>query len=87
MNVQPNPELIDGDNPEWTAEMVKQSMRLGDLPQSLQAKLRRGRGPNKALTKERISIRLPPGVLQAWRASGPGWQTRMAENLSRYAPR
>ena len=45
------------------------------LPATLQAKLR-GR-PKAAVTKERITIRLSPDVLSAFRASGSGWQTRM----------
>lgn len=38
--------------------------------------LKRGR-PLAAVTKERITIRLSPEVVQAFRASGEGWQTRM----------
>ena len=30
-----------------------------------------------------ISIRLPADVIERWRATGPGWQTRMAERLSK----
>lgn len=45
------------------------------LPASLQAKLR-GR-PKSAATKERITIRLSPDVIGAFRATGNGWQTRL----------
>ncbi|MBL8445642.1 MAG: BrnA antitoxin family protein [Zoogloeaceae bacterium] len=38
--------------------------------------LKRGRPP-AAVTKERITIRLSPEVVQAFRASGEGWQTRV----------
>jgi uncharacterized protein (DUF4415 family) len=38
--------------------------------------LRRGRPP-AATTKERITIRLSPDVLERFRATGPGWQTRV----------
>jgi uncharacterized protein (DUF4415 family) len=38
--------------------------------------VRRGRPP-AASTKEHITIRLSPEVLQAFRASGEGWQTRI----------
>lgn len=38
--------------------------------------LKRGR-PLAAVTKERITIRLSPEVVQAFRASGTGWQTRL----------
>ncbi len=30
-----------------------------------------------------ISLRLPAEVVELWRASGPGWQTRMAERLAK----
>jgi uncharacterized protein (DUF4415 family) len=75
MSKKPNPELVDSDNPEWTAEMARQAVRLDALPASLQGKLR-GR-PKAAITKERITIRLSPDVLGAFRATGQGWQTRV----------
>jgi uncharacterized protein (DUF4415 family) len=43
--------------------------------------IRRGRGPQKAPTKERITIRLSPEVVQRFRATGIGWQTQMNEVL------
>ena len=48
---------------------------LSALPASLQGKLR-GR-PKAAVTKERITIRLSPDVVGAFRATGDGWQTRV----------
>ncbi len=75
MSKKLNPELVDSDNPEWTAEMTQQAVRLEALPASLQGKLR-GR-PKAAITKERITIRLSPDVLGAFRATGQGWQTRV----------
>jgi uncharacterized protein (DUF4415 family) len=48
------------------------------LPPSLQSKLTSLRGrPKAAVTKERISIRLSPEVVEQFRASGNGWQTRI----------
>jgi uncharacterized protein (DUF4415 family) len=35
------------------------------------------RGPQKAPTKERITIRLSPEVVARFRATGEGWQSRM----------
>lgn len=75
MNKRINPELIDDDNPEWTAEDLKRAVPFSKLPESLQTKLR-GR-PKAAVTKERITIRLSPEVVERFRASGNGWQTRM----------
>ncbi len=51
-----DPERIDQDNPEWTDEDVKTSMRLRDLPGSLQRKLRGHRGPQKAPVKVQMAI-------------------------------
>lgn len=52
------------------------------LPKPLQAKLR-GR-PKAAATKERITIRLSPDVVQTFRATGEGWQTRMDAALKEW---
>lgn len=52
------------------------------LPKLLQAKLK-GR-PKAAVTKERITIRLSPEVVQTFRASGEGWQTRMDAALKEW---
>lgn len=75
MKKQPNPELIDDENPEWTEEDFKRAVPFSGLPESLQAKLR-GR-PKAVVTKERITIRLSQDVVELFRASGAGWQTRM----------
>ena len=47
------------------------------------AKLKKGGRPISANPRKLISIRLPTDVIERWKASGPGWQTRMAERLSR----
>ena len=46
------------------------------LPSALLGKLN-VRGPQKAPTKERITIRLSPDVVQSFRDTGDGWQTRV----------
>jgi uncharacterized protein (DUF4415 family) len=76
--------MPDDENPEWTDEMFAQARRPGDLPASLAQKLR-GR-PKADVTKERITIRLSRDVLEKWRATGPGWQSRMDEALRAAAP-
>jgi len=75
MSKRINPERIDKENPEWTDEDLKRAKSFAGLPESLQAKLR-GRPP-AAVTKERITIRLSREVVEQFRASGDGWQTRM----------
>ncbi len=45
------------------------------------------RGPQKVPTKQLVSLRLSPEVLQHFRATGPGWQARIDETLKRAAKR
>ena len=40
----------------------------------------RGR-PKSPEAKVAISLRLPPETLARWKATGPGWQTRMVDVL------
>ena len=71
--------LIDaeGEVRELTAADMKSFRAVNDvLPVKLLAKLN-VRGPQKAPTKERITIRLSPEVVQPFRATGEGWQTRV----------
>lgn len=54
------------------------------VPANVATELLRPRGrPRAAVTKVAISLRLPPEVLARWKATGPGWQTRMADALAR----
>jgi uncharacterized protein (DUF4415 family) len=46
------------------------------LPDALRRKVG-VRGPQKAPTKERITIRLSREVVEVFRATGDGWQTRV----------
>ena len=45
--------------------------------------IKRGR-PKSAVRKEPVTVRLDPEVLGFFRASGPGWQTRMNKALADY---
>jgi uncharacterized protein (DUF4415 family) len=65
-----------GEVRELTASDLKQFRGADSLPQSLQRKLG-VRGPQKAPTKERITIRLSRDVVERFRATGEGWQTRV----------
>ena len=47
------------------------------------AKLNKGGRPLSANPRKPISLRLPADVIERWRATGPDWQTRMAERLSK----
>jgi uncharacterized protein (DUF4415 family) len=39
------------------------------------------RGPQKAPTKERVTIRLSKSVVDSFRSTGDGWQTRVDSAL------
>jgi uncharacterized protein (DUF4415 family) len=57
--------------PEMTDEMFSRTVF---------EKAGRPRSPNP---KQMISLRLPPEVIARWKATGPGWQTRMAKRLEK----
>ncbi|MCX7041269.1 MAG: BrnA antitoxin family protein [Gammaproteobacteria bacterium] len=62
-----------------------------DLPELTDAMLARGvlkRAGRPVATnpKLQVTIRLPQSVLEHWKETGPGWQTRMAELLTKRAP-
>jgi uncharacterized protein (DUF4415 family) len=47
------------------------------------ATVKKGGRPVSKNPRQLITIRLPVDVIAKWRSSGPGWQTRMAERLSK----
>ena len=63
-----------------------------ELPRLTDAMLKRGvvkraGRPVSDNPRLQVTIRLPESVLSTWKATGPGWQTRMAEVLSKRVPR
>lgn len=79
-----NSELIDEDSPEWTDEDFA---RARPLREALPGLMRKVRGKQKAPTKELISIRLSQDVLGRFRASGPGWQSKVDDALRSWLKR
>lgn len=74
----PREPVFDDDNPEWTEEDFAKARPPEEfLPPEALALFKRGRGPQKAPTKQLVSLRLSPGVLERFKAGGPGWQTRI----------
>jgi uncharacterized protein (DUF4415 family) len=65
---------------DWSQGTVT---RGGGVAETISA-ICRTRGPNKNPTKEQVAIRFDPEVLVAFRASGPGWQTRMNAALKEW---
>lgn len=80
-NLAKNPEKTDLDNPEWTDDMFAQATNFQGLPTSLQTKLGR---PPKANPKQAITVRYDSDIIESFRATGKGWQTRMNDALREY---
>ena len=84
-----NPERAGRDNPVWTDQTVKRARPAREvLPklysEAVAEKMLRPRGrPKTGKARIAISLRLPPETLARWKATGPGWQTRMAEKLKK----
>ena len=84
---KPKPPAGFDDNPGWTAEDFARARPAAEMlpPEVLAAfgKAKRGRplGWTKPNTKKSITLRLDPDVIEGWRKSGPGWQSRMNSAL------
>lgn len=86
LDAAPDAAVLDEDAPPTTAADWHGAVKTVDRAQ-LQAHLkRRVRGAGKKPASEQISLRLPPDVLARWRATGRGWQTRMAQLVATHAP-
>ena len=84
-----NSSRPDAEDPEWTAEDFRRARpALEVLPTEVVDAIRRyrgQRGQQKAPTKELISLRVDRDVVEAYRATGRGWQTRANQALRSYA--
>ena len=87
MKKQPKSKKTIRKNPEWTMAMIAKARPAKEvLPKIFGARTAaamlkpRGR-PKSPESKVAISLRLPPETLARWKATGPGWQTRMADVL------
>ena len=81
-----------GSNLEKVAAHVIQPEEYDELPELTDDMLARGKvnkggRPRSENPRKLISLRLPEDVILRWRATGPGWQTRMAEKLARVVPK
>jgi uncharacterized protein (DUF4415 family) len=47
------------------------------------AKISKGGRPPLENPRKQLTLRLPADVIERWKATGPGWQTRMADRLSK----
>ena len=89
MKRKPNPEKADVENLAWTnATFARARSADAVLPElfghATAAKMVKPRGrPKSGQARTSISLRVPQETLKRWKATGPGWQTRMAEALTK----
>ncbi|MBP8296270.1 MAG: BrnA antitoxin family protein [Burkholderiales bacterium] len=67
------------------AVTAEQYEELPELTEEMLARatVNKGGRPLSANPRKLISLRLPADVIERWKATGPGWQTRMAERLGK----
>jgi len=77
---------FDPENPEWTEADFAAAKGPESLPPAMLAAFpntKAGGGRPPGSNKRAVSIRLDKDVLEKFRATGPGWQSRINEALKR----
>ena len=76
--------IFDDDNPEWTVADFARARSVDEVPELAALfgkKSGRPVGTTKANAKAAVSLRLDPDILAYFRATGPGWQSKINEYL------
>lgn len=82
-------KINDIENPEWTKEDMDNALVFSQMPKELQALVvqsqakKRGR-PVSQNKKVSVTIRYSSNVIEAFKATGKGWQSRMNKVLEDY---
>ncbi len=74
-------EPEDGPYDPNDAEATRAFFERADLIRNGKVVRRGKRRPQKTPTKKLVSLRLSPEVVEHFRSTGPGWQTRIDETL------
>jgi uncharacterized protein (DUF4415 family) len=75
-------EWDDLDIPELTEDDFKNARPFAEVFPDLAESIRRARGrPAVATPKQQISLRLDPEVIEKFKATGKGWQSRINDVL------
>ena len=77
----------DPDAPEATDEQLAKAVPFTEAFPALAEEMRKNVGgrPKSASPKVPVSIRLDQDVVAKFKATGPGWQSRINEVLRKYA--
>jgi len=79
-----NEPIFDDDNPEWTEADFERAKKYpaGTMLKDIVDDIVRSRGrPKLERPKEAIKLRLDADVLESYRKTGDGWQTRINADL------
>ncbi|QLB19131.1 BrnA antitoxin family protein [Mannheimia granulomatis] len=82
-------QIIDNENPQWTQVDIDNSLTFQEMLADLQALViqsqikKRGR-PLSQNKKVSVTIRYSSNVIDAFKATGKGWQSRMNKVLEDY---
>lgn len=84
------PVVFDEENPEWTKEDFARARPISEFPELAAAfsRARAGRpvGSTKPESKVQVALRIDPDIVAAFKADGPGWQSRMNAALRAAMP-
>ena len=75
--------VFDEDNPEWTEADFAKARPIADFPELAAAFPKSKGGRPRGSNKQAVSLRLDREVIAKFKATGPGWQSRINEALRR----
>jgi uncharacterized protein (DUF4415 family) len=71
------------DTPELSEAELADLRPARDMPELFALLPQRGRGrPKRADAKVNLTLRVEPALIEAYKATGPGWQVRMQDALA-----
>jgi len=83
---KPDPYLIDEDTAPLTDEEIKRLRPAKEVFAEIGIPVPRQRGrPKKVNPKVQVTLRLDPDIVERYRATGKGWQTRLNDDLRKIA--
>ena len=86
-STKPKPPAGYDDNPPLTAARLRRMRPAAEVVPDIVAEFKRrvGRPAQGDKPKVPVSLRLPPDILEAYKATGEGWQRRMTDALAKGA--
>lgn len=79
---RPAPPKDFDDNPEWALKDFRRARPAREVVPKIVEAARRGRGrPPLEKPKVPLTLRLDPDAIEAFRKTGPGWQSRINATL------